>query len=540
MARRMPFNREPMPFAPEARAKKPQRPQRQSIFNRDEMPLVPEAPSGADFSALAQKNWQEGLPAECRQASPDEDNDEVISLGAVPAKKPLPQGAVPSLADFLSQNDLQDDPLDPEVMSDPDPSDEEDETAASGAPLPTYAELMADTGTGQEVAAPSARAAASQAEAPPAAVPAPASAPAPPSAAPAPARAPAPPAAAPAPGKRVAEREVDKSVVSIITVLVLGAGTSQCNGVYSFEGTHKGKPLFKAPTGAIIFFQDYWKLNSSYKTTSCLYSVQDAKGTLPPTGQWARDSKGGGAQPAPTLRISGTPLRVLGEKGPTIKLEGGKTVSKREEHKSWHWGWPGDDDGEDELEEPEDLAEEEEAAEEVAEEAPPASRRSIAGMMEPPNARQARSSQGASGAPSIDEILAAIDRDAEEDDHVAVPSMEEMLESLDHDAEEESLMTDSQLSREVFREIGVASSAAVRDYETSKGATVGRGHDFSFSAIRAMGQEMIQASQPESSSSIEARQRNMPPPQPVSKLASRLRALESRGTGLLCLKDDRK
>mmetsp|Transcript_23623 Transcript_23623/g.55800 ORF Transcript_23623/g.55800 Transcript_23623/m.55800 type:complete len:168 (-) Transcript_23623:75-578(-) len=129
----------------------------------------------------------------------------------------------------------------------------------------------------------------------------------------------------------------DKTVVSLILLRVTSAGEQACNGTYHYESMHKGRPLFKSSRGAIVFFNQFWKMNACYKTTSWVYSAGDSKSPLPPTGLWTAQ---GDSETPPNLQIEGQVLRIMSEKGPQLKLEDGRTVSKKDENKGWCRGAP--------------------------------------------------------------------------------------------------------------------------------------------------------------------------------------------------------
>jgi len=132
----------------------------------------------------------------------------------------------------------------------------------------------------------------------------------------------------------------DMSVVSLITLRVASASEAACNGTFHYESPHKGRPLFKSDSGAIVYFSQCWKMNRCFKTTNWLYSVEGSDSQLPPTGPWtAHGSQGGGGVP-PVLQICGRVLRIVTEKGPLLKLEDGKCVAKKDENKGWCRGAP--------------------------------------------------------------------------------------------------------------------------------------------------------------------------------------------------------
>eukprot|EP00435_Cladocopium_sp_Y103_P024455 s2769_g6.t1 len=126
--------------------------------------------------------------------------------------------------------------------------------------------------------------------------------------------------------------------VSILSVEVSGARLSACNGIFRFDGLHQQKPLFKADSGAIIYFNRFWKINGVFKTSSWMYSNPESKSSLPPEGKWTLEgSLETTAGSAPTVKLVDEPFRSLGPQGVSLRLQGGRTVLKREENKSWRW-----------------------------------------------------------------------------------------------------------------------------------------------------------------------------------------------------------
>eukprot|EP00913_Durusdinium_trenchii_P020651 g19393.t1 len=123
--------------------------------------------------------------------------------------------------------------------------------------------------------------------------------------------------------------------VSILSVEVAGARMSACNGIFRYDGLHQQKPLFKADSGAIIYFNRFWKMNAVFKTSSWMYS-HESKESLPPEGDWtlqgSLESSTGGV---PVVKLLDEPYKSLGPQGASLRLQGGRTVLKREENKSW-------------------------------------------------------------------------------------------------------------------------------------------------------------------------------------------------------------
>lgn len=128
--------------------------------------------------------------------------------------------------------------------------------------------------------------------------------------------------------------------VALISVKVGRAGIELCNGHFQYNGLHQGKPLFKTESGAIIYFNKFWKMNYCYKTAGWVYSLPDATGSLPPEGKWTQVSSLPRTTPGvpPEVRLlDDQPCRRLGEQGAQLLLEGNRKVNKREEGKLWRW-----------------------------------------------------------------------------------------------------------------------------------------------------------------------------------------------------------
>eukprot|EP00930_Biecheleria_cincta_P023041 TRINITY_DN16699_c0_g1_i1.p1 TRINITY_DN16699_c0_g1~~TRINITY_DN16699_c0_g1_i1.p1 ORF type:complete len:356 (+),score=63.74 TRINITY_DN16699_c0_g1_i1:84-1151(+) len=128
--------------------------------------------------------------------------------------------------------------------------------------------------------------------------------------------------------------------VALISVKVGRSGIELCNGQYRYNGLHQGKPLFKTESGAIIYFNKFWKMNYCYKTAGWVYSLPDATGPLPPEGKWTQVSSLPRTTPGvpPEVKLlDDQPCRRLGEQGAQLLLEGNRKVNKREEGKLWRW-----------------------------------------------------------------------------------------------------------------------------------------------------------------------------------------------------------
>eukprot|EP00913_Durusdinium_trenchii_P027740 g26013.t1 len=90
------------------------------------------------------------------------------------------------------------------------------------------------------------------------------------------------------------------------SIEVTGATLTACNNIFRFAILHQQKPLFKADSGAIIYFDRFWKMNDNFNTNSWLYSPvsSKSKSTLPPEGKWTvQGSLGATIGAAPTLKM---------------------------------------------------------------------------------------------------------------------------------------------------------------------------------------------------------------------------------------------
>lgn len=111
-----------------------------------------------------------------------------------------------------------------------------------------------------------------------------------------------------------------------------GAAAESCNGIFVYQGNHKGKPLFKNENGAIMYFNEFWKMSSSYKVTAWNYAVTTATGPVPPEGSWTSDSSTG-----PKVTASCPAQRVMAQNEERFMFEDGQTIVKNMENKSWCW-----------------------------------------------------------------------------------------------------------------------------------------------------------------------------------------------------------
>jgi hypothetical protein len=122
--------------------------------------------------------------------------------------------------------------------------------------------------------------------------------------------------------------------VRLINFLAEGSASQQCNGVYRFDGHHKGKPLFKNESDAIIYFNEKWKMNSHFKITAWLYEC-DIQCLLPPEGSWTSTRSTG-----PIVSMKGDLLKVVAAKEGHLLLEDGQSLPTTLEGKSWRWSEP--------------------------------------------------------------------------------------------------------------------------------------------------------------------------------------------------------
>lgn len=310
------------------------------------------------------------------------------------------------------------------------------------------------------------------------------------------------------------EAAIDPSVklVSMLTFSVTGAASGACNGKYVFEGNHKGKALYKSSTGAIVYFNGIWKMSSTYKVTACNYSAQGLPGEagpLPPLGRWIAEGSG---KLGPTVRVTGERLQVVSEKGPQMKLEDGRTVTKSQENKVWCWASVIEEmEGADEEHARQVQKVQEAALKEAAKVAPPA-KNDLKALANPMWMHEQRAAQEAEATgeemPSMEDLLDSIDRAEEAEDEApdapssaaAVPSIDELLKSLDQ--EEEADAGDGSASRDLFFELGRRPTTAIMQHggagagswnaQLHGGVATGRGAEFNFRSFGVMGASMVQ------------------------------------------------
>jgi len=329
---------------------------------------------------------------------------------------------------------------------------------------------------------------------------------------------PAPASAEPAPEAKAALIDPAEKLVTIITLSVTGAASAACNGTFTFEGNHKGKALYKSSAGAIVFFNGIWKMSSTYKVSSCNYSAKGLPGEagpLPPLGRWVAEGSG---KLGPFVRSTGERLRVISEKGPQMKLEDGRVVTKGQENKVWCWATV--------LQEMEtagdlqirELEREKESALKNAAKVQPPPKNDVQAMANPLWAFEQRAAQEAEATgeemPSMEDLLQSIDLADEADEAPdaagaagatpAVPSIEELMKTLDRDEEEEAGGASAGASgdsRDLFFELGRrpttaimahggGASAASWNAQLHGGVTAGRGSQFNYMSLREMGASM--------------------------------------------------
>jgi len=92
-----------------------------------------------------------------------------------------------------------------------------------------------------------------------------------------------------------------------ISVRNAGGVGSKMNGIYRESGQmHNGKKVWKQviPKGeSIIYFNQYWKMNTSDNKGGWWYCVSDATGLNPPPGKWTSEGYSGtDAEPPPVVR----------------------------------------------------------------------------------------------------------------------------------------------------------------------------------------------------------------------------------------------
>mmetsp|Transcript_34961 Transcript_34961/g.88882 ORF Transcript_34961/g.88882 Transcript_34961/m.88882 type:complete len:507 (+) Transcript_34961:100-1620(+) len=88
--------------------------------------------------------------------------------------------------------------------------------------------------------------------------------------------------------------------VELLAVSGVNGPARAVNGRYMQAGMHNEQPKYKNSSGAIIFFDGYWKMNDRDDVLAWRFAVKDtAAGSQPPSGEWASHwSFGAGQAPA--------------------------------------------------------------------------------------------------------------------------------------------------------------------------------------------------------------------------------------------------
>jgi len=93
--------------------------------------------------------------------------------------------------------------------------------------------------------------------------------------------------------------------VEMIIVSGITGPRRAVNGRYAEVGWHNSRPKFKNRKGAIIFFDDYWKLNNRDDVLAWQFGVKEAVGSDPPAGQWEAHWSCGDDQPPASILVRG-------------------------------------------------------------------------------------------------------------------------------------------------------------------------------------------------------------------------------------------
>jgi len=98
-------------------------------------------------------------------------------------------------------------------------------------------------------------------------------------------------------------RATDVEVLAVSGVVASGRAV---NGHYVEVGTHNDRPKYKNRSGAIVFFDGYWKMNDRDDVLAWRFAVKDGvAASQPPGGAWAAHWSLGKDQPAAHLRVRG-------------------------------------------------------------------------------------------------------------------------------------------------------------------------------------------------------------------------------------------
>jgi len=97
------------------------------------------------------------------------------------------------------------------------------------------------------------------------------------------------------------------NAVDVEVLVVSGAiGPSRAvNGRYGEVGWHNARPKYKNGSGAIVFFDDCWKINPRDDVLAWNFWVNDAVGSQPPAGEWEAHWSVGHDQPPACVRVRG-------------------------------------------------------------------------------------------------------------------------------------------------------------------------------------------------------------------------------------------
>lgn len=97
------------------------------------------------------------------------------------------------------------------------------------------------------------------------------------------------------------------SDVEVLAVSGVVGSYRAVNGRYVEVGKHNEKPKYKNRSGAIIFFDGYWKMNHKDDVLAWRFAAKDQVEAppQPPAGEWAVHWSHGKNQPSALLRVCG-------------------------------------------------------------------------------------------------------------------------------------------------------------------------------------------------------------------------------------------
>lgn len=84
-------------------------------------------------------------------------------------------------------------------------------------------------------------------------------------------------------------------------VVVTGCDVPECNGAYAFAKTHNFRPLYRAPSGAILYFHTFWRINVDGHILGWAFFARG--GVVPPEDGWVSVDPDGTAPRVETVLL---------------------------------------------------------------------------------------------------------------------------------------------------------------------------------------------------------------------------------------------